>query len=344
LFYWTILIGSIWSASKFPWIIENLYFKRFYQIIAISNRALVRWFSFSLGDILYVLSIIYLLYLLANILINFKKPLEYILKLSRFLLLVIGLFYLSWGFNYFRPSIHKVLKIPNKKYTLAQLSEITDTIIEHSNLLQQQLTKNDTLAVDIPYGLQNILNKTFIGYDSIAREIHQKYRLPVIKKSLMSPLISYLHVTGYLNPFTGEAQINYLYPKYAIPFIASHETAHQLGYAPEDEANFLGFLSSIHHPDPYFRYSGYTAALYYLLVELKKADMDLFQKKLKKIHRGILENFAQEARFYRQHRNKYDMSKVYDSYLKLNHQKKGIKSYNEMVKLVISYYLKNNRI
>ena len=48
--------------------------------------------------------------------------------------------------------------------------------------------------------------------------------------------------SGYLNPFTNEAQVDILIPKYQLPTTASHEVAHQLGYAAENEANFIGIL------------------------------------------------------------------------------------------------------
>ena len=337
--YWIFLIFTIFIASHLNWWVENIYFKWIYQAIAVANRMFDRLFSFSIGDVFYILLSIYIFYLLVNLISHIRKPTEALLKISRFLLLIIGLFYLSWGFNYFRPSIDKTLKFSSVSYNLHQLTSVTDTVIKRANALQLSLSGNDTSAVDVPYGLEHILNKTPTGYEKIALRIKQKYREPVIKKSLLSPFISYLYTTGYLNPYSGEAHINYLYPKFAVPFIASHEVAHQLGYAPEDEANFLGYLAAIHHPDPYFQYSGYTAALYYLLLELKKADKKLYQEKIIKLNKGILKNFAEEARFYRKYKNKYDMSQAYDSYLKLNKQKKGIRSYNDMLKLLIGYYV-----
>ena len=47
---------------------------------------------------------------------------------------------------------------------------------------------------------------------------------------------------GYYNPFTGEAQVNTNVPAFVIPFTTCHEMAHQIGYASESEASFVGFL------------------------------------------------------------------------------------------------------
>ncbi len=338
LFNWIFTILFIYLLSYLPKLVQIVFFENIYPVVAIINRWFYQFFPFSVGDVVYVLGIGYLLYLLVEIILNIKRPLQYLLQLSNYLLQIVWIFYLSWGFNYFRPSLSETLNFNTEDYNLEQLKNVTDLVIKKSNEVHLSITKNDTIAVDVPYGINHILELTPEGYSRIENIINQKYRVPCIKKSLLSPWISYLHTTGYLNPFTGEAQINYLYPKSAIPFIASHEVAHQLGYAPEDEANFLGYISCLHNPDPYFVYSGYTSGLYYLLVELHKADADYYKQSIKKINKGIIKNFREESSFYHRYKLQYDMTKVYDSYLKLNNQKKGIKSYNDMVRLLIGYY------
>ena len=48
---------------------------------------------------------------------------------------------------------------------------------------------------------------------------------------------------GYYNPFSGEAQVNTKVPAFIIPFTACHEIGHQLGFASESEASFVGYLA-----------------------------------------------------------------------------------------------------
>ncbi len=343
LIYWAISIFLIYILSHSPSLIETLYFKGIYPLIAISNRWFFSFFGISIGDLLYVLGLLYLIYLLIKFLFHFKNFKENLLALSRFLLIVFWLFYLSWGLNYFRPSLSEKLKLENTKYTVEDLVKLGNMLVDSTHYYQMQLTQNDSLPVEVTYGIQRILNKTPEGYKQISKYIKQSYISPVIKTSLLSKAVSYLHVTGYLNPFTNEAQINRLYPKFALPFIASHEVAHQLGYAPEDEANFLGFLSSTHHPDPYFKYSGYSAALYYVMSELKKYAPEDYKNITRKLHKGVKKNYGEEYRFYIHHKTNFDSAKIYDSYLKLNKQKAGIKSYNQMIKLLVAYYKATNQ-
>jgi hypothetical protein len=338
LFYWVVTILIIYTLSLFPGIVENIYSEFLYPVIALSNRWFFSFFSFSVGDILYVLMMLYLFFLLLKFVVNYKSFKNNLLALSGFLLLVVWLFYLSWGFNYFRQELAQKLELKTGNYQLKDLVKLGEILRDSTNKYQLLLTDNDTLPVEVTYGLNRIFSKTPNGYKKIENYIHQSYRFPTIKSSLLSRGISFLHVTGYLNPFTGEAQINKYYPKFALPFVASHEAAHQLGYAPEDEANFLGFLSSVNHPDPYFKYSGYSAGLYYVLIELKKYAPEKYKLILDDLHKGVRKNYMEEYRFYTKHKTKYDASKVYDSYLKLNKQKLGIKSYNQMIKLLIAYY------
>ncbi len=339
--HWLITIAGIQILSRFPSFVEVVYAQNIYPVIAIVNRWFFQLFSISGGDLVYIFGLSYLFYLLFMLAKNIKKPLLFSGKLSNYLLQIVWVFYLSWGLNYFREPLANTLQISEEKYTMEQLQLVTDKMIDKSNELQLQLAKNDTLTVEIPYGVERIIGKAPEGYAKIEDIIHQKYTIPCEKPSLLSKPISYMGVSGYLNPFTGEAQINRIYPKIFLPSIASHEIAHQLGYAPEDEANFLGYLSASHNPDLYFQYSAYIDALYYCLIELRKADKDIYNQYKEKINKGIFKNYHEAYNFSQAHQFPIDFSSTYDAYLKMNKQKSGIKSYNEMVSLLIAYELKN---
>ena len=77
---------------------------------------------------------------------------------------------------------------------------------------------------------------------------------------------------GYLNPFTLESQINLKIPTLNLVTTILHETAHQMGYASEKEANFIAYQSAIKNDDPYIRYAGYSFSLRYFFSELYAID------------------------------------------------------------------------
>ncbi|HFX18122.1 MAG TPA: DUF3810 domain-containing protein, partial [Flavobacteriales bacterium] len=262
---WLMTIFILKGLSLSPEFIETVYARSLYPIIAIVNRWFASFFSFSIGDLLYFWGFSYLIYQFLLLVKQFKNPGPQILKISNFLLQTVWIFYLSWGLNYYRQPLSHLLNLKADKYTAEQLLQVTDSLISRSNNLQLKLAGNDTMAVKIPYGLNRILEKTPDGYKAIENYIKTTYKVACIKASMFSKQISYMGVSGYLNPFTGEAQVNKFYPKVFLPDIASHEVAHQLGFAPENEANFLGYLASTHQSDRYFKYSGNISALYYFL-------------------------------------------------------------------------------
>jgi hypothetical protein len=63
------------------------------------------------------------------------------------------------------------------------------------------------------------------------------------------------------------------------------------------------------------------------------------KEKIQALKSGVFNNLLEVSNFWRLYKNPFQpiIKKGYDSYLKANGQSKGIKSYNDMVSLVISY-------
>ena len=59
-------------------------------------------------------------------------------------------------------------------------------------------------------------------------------------------------------------------PKVDLPVVIFHEYAHQMGYADEAEASFIGFMKAVKSNNANVRYSGYFNALLNLLNEINK--------------------------------------------------------------------------
>ena len=162
-----------------------------------------------------------------------------------------------------------------------------------------------------------------------------------VKNSLFSTLLSYMGFGGYINPFTLEAQINRNIPAIQIPTTICHEMAHQIGYSAENEANFIGYLACMAHDDPYYQYAGQLTAVKYLLSDMYRNDRKNYPKMRALLHKGILKNIYESRVFWNTYKNPLEplFKKSYNSFLKANHQKEGIKSYNAMVNLLINYPL-----
>jgi len=151
--------------------------------------------------------------------------------------------------------------------------------------------------------------------------------------------------TGYINPFTAEAQINYLIPKVNLPATTCHEMAHQMGYASETEANFIGFMAATNNSDLYFQYSAYFMALRYALNEINLKYPDDIEGFIEKLNLGIMKNQEEIVNYYKQYKLPFSLHSraMYDFYLKANNQEKGIDSYQYMVYLLVKYENKKHQ-
>jgi len=326
--------------SNYPEFVEQFYSNGLYVWISKLFRFTFGWLPFSVGDLLYALCIIYVI---RWFYINRKRLRKDTKNWIIDILVVFSLFYfafhLFWGMNYHRLPLHKSLKLADD-YTTEQLIALTEKLIEKSNTLHTSLSENDSLAVKFPYSKSDIFEMTSNGYENLKTIFpHLEYHPVSIKKSLISYPLSYMGFSGYLNLLTYEAHVNGLIPVYRFPTTSAHEIAHQLGYAAENEANFIGFLASIKNDDAYFKYSGYTFGLRYCLNEVYRRDEALYETIVKTVNKGILKNYEEVRLFHEAFENPTEpFFKLFmDNFLKANSQSKGMESYSYVVGLLVNY-------
>ena len=73
---------------------------------------------------------------------------------------------------------------------------------------------------------------------------------------------------------------------------------------------------------------------------MHKLNKSGVEKSLKKIKSGVLKNIKEGNDFWKNYENPFEFffDRTYDIYLKINGQDSGIKSYNEVVSLIINYH------
>jgi hypothetical protein len=169
-----------------------------------------------------------------------------------------------------------------------------------------------------------------------------RYDPQSLKPSLYSYLGNYFGFEGYYNPFSGEGQVNTTIPRFLEPFVTAHEAAHQLGYAKENEANFVAFIACRSYPNPTFRYSMYLDMYLYSVTELGRKDSLLARSYFAKLNPQVKKDIEEYKDFLRRNRNPVEpvISWIYDGYLQANNQPEGKRSYNQVVAFLIAYYKK----
>jgi len=327
-------------VKQYPEFMETYYSLGIFPIISKLLNTTFKWIPFSVGDLLYVALIVCVI---RWAMINWKrlktKPLAWGLDVLSFLAVLYFMFHLCWGFNYYRVPLHTTLHL-NPKYTTAELKSVTNKLVLKTNKLNFAITKDSLLKTTLPYDFSELTEMSQAGYFQLEKVYSNfKHEGENTKKSLFSTPLTYMGFSGYVNPFTLEAQINAVMPRNSMPTTIAHEQAHQLGYAAENEANFIGFLASTHNQDPYFNYAGYKFALRYCLRELSKRDIDAYESTLCTINSGVLEDFQEEFEFWSAHHNPLEpiFKGFYSHFLKANNQAKGIESYSYVVALLVDY-------
>jgi hypothetical protein len=329
-------------AASNPAFIEFYYSNGIYPVISSFFRIISGWIPFSVGDLLVAFGLfIFIRFLIRLIKTRFKNFIPKVIHFTAVLSVIYFCFYLFWGLNYYRENLTKTLKYEQQEYTTEQLQKVTEHIIKKLNYYQHKITESDTLKVENPYKQKEMYIMAATGYDNLSKDFPQlKYQFKSVKSSLMSLLQTYNGTSGYLNPLTGEAQVNDRIPKTSYPTTTCHEIAHQIGFAAENEANFVGFLAANYTNDLYFKYASYRMAFGYCISEMRKRDRNISKELWKTVNKGIAKDFNASYQFWQVYKNPFEpiVKMGYNAYLKANKQSKGVQSYNYVVDLLISYF------
>ena len=330
--------------------VENQYATGIYPVLSRILRYIFGWLPFSIGDVLYGLVILWLIWKLG-------KGILYILKRQvswrgfaagtgkglRILLVIYIMFNLLWGINYNRRGIASQLQLKMEKYTPEDLKIINALLLKKVNASKQALlTSNFTYP-----SKQQLFLKVQGAYKEVAQVYpFLKYQSVSLKPSVWSLVGNYMGFTGYYNPFTGEAQVNTLVPRFLQPFTTCHEVAHQLGYAKEMEANFVAYLAAAASTDTLLHYSVYLDLFMYSNRNLFATDSVAANEYRKQLSPAVITDIKEWQAFNKKYRNPIEpvFRWVYGKYLQGNQQPQGVLSYDEVTGFIIAYYKKYGKI
>lgn len=313
--------------------VEKIYSKGIYPYLYSSRRLFFNSFKEPIGDLLYASLVLWIIWNIGK-LIWHKKSI-YLLRILSTASLLLVFFQLSWGLNYYRIPLADKLN-HNSNYSLDELEELTLFFTNKSNSLHAALSDLDSLAVLFHTSpMERIVQ--------IERQYSQKGFSGRAKISHYSKPLLYAGFTGYLNPFTLEAQVNGQIPAINLPITIAHEIAHQMGYAAENEANFIGFINCYHHKNLEIQYAANLFGFRYCYNELYRYRPERAKQIVKALRPGILANFNAAKVFWKSYQNPFEpyLKKSYDTYLKINNQSEGIKTYNQVVSLMIQSFRQN---
>jgi hypothetical protein len=284
--------------------------------------------SISIGDILYLLLFLLFLLLLIRLVyfgFTFRKNKIYfgleLVRVVTFLLVLYSAFLILWGGNYYRPALSAKWDYKSTKWDTAGLIRLNEFLIEKMN---------ETEDSALVYPDLKTLNVQTNRY------YHQQFgrQLPSlkVKATALGYLLNYIGVHGYYNPFSGESQFNRFIPDFMHPFVISHEMAHQAGIAAEDDANLLAYIIGVRSEDPAFRYSAYFNLFLYAFSDLKDRNNLAAGRLLQRLNPQSRKDLLTLKEMYERYKSSLRgfSNSLYDEYLILHGQQKGLNSYNEV--------------
>lgn len=338
------------AYARFNLSFAEFYALEVYPVFAESISFFTSKLKFSLTEFLIILLIIAtMIYLIITVvktimnksLVYFK---DFFLNISVSLSIIIFLFVLFCGINYYRYEFthYSGLKIQDSsKEDLINLCEI---LINDANEMRSKLNTSSE-------GSAELYDANYYGTAERARtsfnNISEKYEVlkgdyPAPKAVFFSNAMSHMRITGMFFPFTFEANVNVDIPPYQIPSTMLHELVHLRGFMREDEANFISYLSCINSGFDDFAYSGTMLALAYSMDALYYEDYDVYVSLYSTYSEDVKNDLRYTSNYWKQFETKVAeiSNKVNDSYLKVNNQQDGVKSYGRMVDLLLAYYSK----
>ena len=325
---------------------ERLYARGVYPPVARMASTVTGLLPFSLAEVLLLAGVLAALLGAARMLLRARKRprarglLRGVARLAAACGLAVLAFDLLWGYNYDRAPVSAMLGYDLTPAPAGDLTGLTRDLLARSAALRESLPEDEAGALRLGDGRRGAVARATRGYEALA--VEGRLPLPALtappKLVLLSPWMSYLGIAGIFIPFTGEANVNGTVPEWEIPFTAAHELAHQRGFAREEEANYVGYLACLAHPDRDFQYSGTFRASLYALSALARADRksygDLRGSLAAPLRRDLAALIAWQRRYESRLGDVQD--KVNDVYLKTQGQADGVRSYGRMVDLLLA--------
>lgn len=331
--------------------IERVYIQDVYPAVKGAILSVTKLFPFSLAEL-----ILYLLIILVplSLVLAFAKSVErrtiqYFIRRVIALGLIFGLglnlFYVTWGFAYFRKPLAGRMGLTVEPRETAELAAAVSDLANEAAYLRD-FVREDARGVST-YSTGE--NETLDSLPNCYLRLESLYpmfsgRVSVVKPVLNSVAMSVSGIAGIYTGLTAEANVNVDQPKMSIPHAAAHEMAHQLGVASEDEAEFTAFLACLCSPDPFVRYSGVMQMLIRAGNALHDVDETLYRTLRESYDARVEADLADQAAYWKRFDGPVSdtVDQMNDNYLKHNGQPSGVQSYGEAVDLLLAWYDSQN--
>ncbi|MTI55799.1 DUF3810 domain-containing protein [Geosporobacter ferrireducens] len=343
----SLLLTAVAAAR--PSLVEQIYVGSLYPLIQRILSLITGFVPFSVGEFMVILLLLYLIFGFSRGILQIirRKPEgfrilgHWVIHLFISFCFIYFSFVILWGLNYHRLPFAEIAGLDTQPASVEELAVLSESLIERANSLREEVAENDQGVMFLPKGKSDMFRRAHLGYDAAAAvypELGGALSRP--KGILFSHAMAYTGISGIYFPLTGEANVNTTTPDPLILATTTHEMAHQRGFAREDEANYIAYLTASFHPDTDFQYSGVLLALMNAMNQLYRYDQERYRELRSQYSSGIIRDLAAIQEYNKRYAGPVERAhtKINNAYLKSNRQEDGVYSYGRMVDLLIAEY------
>ncbi len=331
-----------WICGRSPAIVESVFARRLYPAIGGRLGGLTNLLPFSLAECAVVAVAVWLA-VAAIRLARRKDRRPALARAGARLLLAAGGLYLTflllWGLNYQREPFAASAGLLVRPSSLEELEAACLVFVDAANAARDGLPEDAAGVMRLADGIRPTLARTEAGFQAAAERYPFLDGCPARPKAIFASVaFSWLGITGIYSPFTGEPNVNADVPDPDLPFCASHEVAHQRGFAREDEANYVGYLACRLHPDPAFRYSGLLSASLFTMNALAPLDRAAWERMDARRSGAVRRDIRALVAWAEAYKGPVERAsrRVNDAYLRSQGQDQGVRSYGRVVDLLLA--------
>ena len=338
-------------ASSFT---ETVFSRFLFRVIGVPLGALTALFPISITEVLAVGALplaIFLLVLLIRRVIRSSHRLRVLARTGKAVGWVLSssllLYMLMHGLNYDRTPLSELMGIDTSIQTPEILQKVCVDLAQKASAERSLLKEDENGVMMLSESIDTTLREADDGYNTLDNT------LPFLwggvwraKPVQLSHWWSYTGITGMYFPFLVEANVNIDIADSNIPSTAAHEISHTRGFALEDDANFLAYLTSIHNNSADYRYSGYLLAYVYCSNALYTYNKGMWSAARANCSDGMLRDLAAQNSYWKQFEGEVQKisNTINDHFIQANGDKDGVFSYDRVVQLIVGYYCANDMV
>jgi hypothetical protein len=239
-------------------------------------------------------------------------------------------FFLAWGLNYRREPLHSQLDFREDRITRDALRALAARNVQALNALHHTAHASGWLQ------LADVHSTLAPAFDKVQRDLSMQWRTEAgrPKRTLLNFYFTRVSIDGMTDPFFLETLTNDTLLPFERAATVAHEWGHLAGFADESEANFVGWLVCMRGPSQ-VQYSGWLALFGTVMNALPRSDREALSRDLQDGPRNDLNAIAERIRRQTLPAASRAASALYDRYLKANRVEAGIRSYGEVLRLVL---------